>query len=131
MVKNKSSEIKDLRKIAKELNVIPIDFQWFESWGLQPNGNVMFFQFEEPYLIEIVENQKIINMVYFGAANKYENLKEIMPTRNKEAITCPECVGNGTLKEFKDHSNLSKTVRCNCGGIGWLPSNDKRYLYFD
>lgn len=128
--KSESSEIKDLRDIAKELNVIPIDFEPFASWGLKADGSVIFFQFEEPHLIKSVKNQKIINMVYFGAANKYETLKELMPIRNKESIICPGCDGAGKPKEFAHIERLKNFIKCNCGGVGWLPSDDKKYLYF-
>ena len=129
-VKSESLQQNDLREIANEMNVIPIDFDWFASWGLRPDCSVIFFQFEEPYLIEVVENQKIINIVWFGASKKYEILKELNPIRNKESIICPSCDGAGRPKEFAHIEHLKNAIRCNCGGVGWLPSSDNKYLYF-
>ena len=35
---NKTSETLDLRKIAAEINVLPVVFDWTASWGIKPNG---------------------------------------------------------------------------------------------
>lgn len=125
-----SVEKLDLRKIAEEINVLPVALDWFASFGLNPDGTVISFTFDKPYEIEIIENQKIINMVFFDASKKYAELKELMPIRNSESIICPGCEGTGIVKEFALHEMLSKSVRCNCGGVGWLPSSDEKYLYF-
>jgi hypothetical protein len=69
-------------------------------------------------------------MVFFDAATKYPELEELTPARNPESIVCPGCGGTGILKEFADHEFLAKSVRCNCGGVGWLPGADEKYLYF-
>lgn len=125
-----SDEKVDLRKIAAELNILPVLFDWFSCWGIEPNGEIILFQFKKPYRIKTETNQKIINIVLFDAAKKHTELKDLMPVRNHESIECPNCKGTGIIKEFSDHELLSKTVRCNCGGLGWLPSADKKYLYF-
>jgi hypothetical protein len=120
----------DLRQIAVELNVLPVVFDWFACWGIDRNGEIILFQFEKPYKIKTETNQKIINMVFFDAAKKYPELVELTPVRNPESIICPGCDGTGISKEFADHEFLAKSVRCNCGGVGWLPSADEKYLYF-
>jgi hypothetical protein len=120
----------NLREIAGQLNVLPVTFDWFESWGIQPDGEILFFQFEKPYIVRIETNQKIINMVFFDAAKKYSQFAELMPVRNPESIICPGCDGTGISKQFADHEFLAKSVRCICGGVGWLPSADPKYLYF-
>jgi len=125
-----SEEKLNLREIAAELKVLPIVFDWFAGWGIQSDGLILSFTFDKPYKIEIVENQKIINMICFDAANKYSELSGLMPVRNPESIVCPDCEGTGILKEFADNEFLSKSIRCNCGGVGWLPSADEKYLYF-
>ena len=120
----------NLREIAGEINVLPLDFDLCAAFGLQANGNVIFFKFDKPYEIKVIENQKIINMVYFDAAKNYPKLAELMPVRNPESIICPGCDGTGIYKEFAHIEILAKTVSCNCGGVGWLPSADPKYLYF-
>lgn len=120
----------DLRKAAVEINVLPLAFDWTAAWGLQTNGDVILFNHNKPYELEAVDNQKIINMVLFRAAQKYPTLEELMPVRNAESIICPGCDGTGICKEFAGHEQLSKAVACNCGGVGWLPGSDEKYLYF-
>ena len=120
----------DLRQIAVELNVLPVVFDWFACWGINPNNEIILFQFEKPYKIKTETNQKIINMVLFETAKKYPELEELMPVRNPESIVCSGCDGSGISKEFADNDFLAKSIRCNCGGVGWLPSTDKKYLYF-
>ena len=126
----KFSDKWDFRKIVSEINVLPIKPDWFSFWGIQPNGNVIHFNAEKPYEQEIVTNQKIINMVFFVAAKNFPELKELMPIRNPESIVCPGCDGTGIPKEFANHEVLSKGIACNCGGVGWLPGADEKYLYF-
>jgi hypothetical protein len=126
----KTNKELDLRKIAFEINVLPIAFDWFTNWGIQPSGEIIFFSYEKPYEVDLVTNQKIINMVLFRMAKKYPDLKELKPIRSTESITCPGCEGTGILKEFAHDELLSKGVNCNCGGVGWLPSADEKYLYF-
>ena len=125
-----SNEKLDLRKIARELAVLPIAFDWFASWGIKADGQIIFFTFDKPYKIDLVQNQKIINMVLFRAAKNYSQLNELMPIRNPESIVCPGCDGSGIPKQFADNELLSKAVACNCGGVGWLPSADEKHLYF-
>ncbi len=69
-------------------------------------------------------------MVLFKTAKKYSELEELMPIRNAESVVCPGCAGTGIIKEFADDEFLSKSVNCNCGGVGWLPSADKKHPYF-
>ncbi|HEY8562026.1 MAG TPA: hypothetical protein VIL74_16760 [Pyrinomonadaceae bacterium] len=120
----------NLRKVAAEINVLPLAFDLCAAWGLQADKTVIFFTFDKPYKIDVSENQKIINMVFFDAAKNYPELEELKPVRNPESIVCPGCDGTGIYKEFANHEILSKFVRCNCGGVGWLPGDDPTYLYF-
>jgi hypothetical protein len=120
----------DLRKISGKINVLPLAFDLCAAFGLQADGTIIFFTFDEPFEINVIENQKIINMVYFDAAKKYSELAELMPVRNPDSIVCPDCDETGIYKEFANHKTLSKFIRCNCGGIGWLPRDDPKYLYF-
>jgi hypothetical protein len=125
-----SDEKLDLRKIAREVKFLPIVFDWTACWGIQPNGETVLFVYSKISEIKVETNQKIINMVLFRTAKKYSELAELMPFRNPESIVCPGCDGTGILIEFADNEFLAKSVNCNCGGIGWLPSADKKYLYF-
>lgn len=126
----KSSDKRNLQKIVLELNVLLIKPDWFSYWGIQPDGNVIYFDIEKPYNEKIVNNQKIINMIFYTAVKNFPELKELMPVRNPESIVCPGCDGTGIPKEFAHHEILSKGIACNCGGVGWLPSADEKYLYF-
>src|SRR5262245_2715385 len=113
----KFSDQWDLRKIVSELNVLPITPDWFSYWGIRPNGEVISFNVEQPYDEKIITNQKVINVVFYDAARKSSELKELMPVRNEEAITCPGCDGAGILKEFADNEFLANFISCNCGGL--------------
>jgi hypothetical protein len=120
----------NLRELAAELNVLPVTFDWFACWAVRPSGEIILIEFEKPYIIKTETNQKIINMVFFEAAKNYSELKELKPARNPESITCPGCDGTGILREFAHIESLAISVRCNCGGVGWLPGADSKYLYF-
>lgn len=127
---DESDKILDLRKLAREISFLPIVFDWTACWGIQPNGKTILFIYSKISEIKIETNQKIINMVLFRTAKKYSELEELKPVRNSESIVCPGCGGTGILKEFADKEFLAKSVNCNCGGVGWLPSADEKYLYF-
>lgn len=120
----------DLRRIASEIRYLPVAFDLGRSWGIKPNGETVAVIYSIPYEVKPETNQKIINMVLFRTARNFPNLKELTPVRNPESIICPGCDGTGIPKEFAQHELLAKAVSCNCGGVGWLPSADKKYLYF-
>ncbi len=115
----------DLRKIASELNVLPIYPDWSGAFGIRPNGEFFSFSYEKPYEIKTAYNQREINSVLFQAVKNYSELQELMPVRTPDSIECPDCDGTGNYKKFADHEVLSKTVVCFCGGLGWLPNENK------
>lgn len=120
----------DLRKIAGEVNFFPVVFDLGGSWGIKPDGETILVIYSASLKTEIETNQKIINMVLYRTAKTRPELKELMPARNPESIICPGCDGTGIYKEFAFHELLSKAINCNCGGVGWLPSSEEKYLYF-
>ena len=66
----------DLRKIARELNVLPLVFDFEHNWALRPDGKIVSFPYEQPAEIEVIdEDQKrFLNMrrgVYLRASKTY------------------------------------------------------------
>lgn len=49
------------------------------------------------------------------AAQRYEQLGSLMPTRRPDSVVCAYCNGRGS--PYPEVSNLV----CRCGGLGWLP----------
>ena len=127
---DKSFKKHNLREIADKLNFLPATFDWFDCWGIQPNGKIILVSFDQISKFKTEKNQKILNMVLFETANTFPQLIELKPIRSKDSILCPGCSGTGILLEFAHNELLAKSIRCNCGGVGWLPSSDDKYLFF-
>ncbi len=117
----KFDEPLDLRKIAAELNVLPMFLDMGGCYGIRPNGEIVSFSWDEPYKLEVENDPRIWNLVLFQGAKKYPELKELVPIRSPDSVECPHCKGTGIIHGLVEHGISPQNIVCYCGGIGWLP----------
>jgi hypothetical protein len=117
----KFDEPLDLRKLAAELNVLPLFLDFGGCYGIHPNGEIVSFYWDEPYKVEVENDPRIRNIVLFQGANKYPELEVLLPARLSDAVECLDCKGTGIFQGLAEHGIVPQNIVCYCGGIGWLP----------
>ncbi len=115
----------DLRKIASELNVLPLYLDWSGAFGIRSNGEFFSFSYDQPYQIRTDYNQREINGILFKGSKKFPELQELMPIRTPESIECSDCKGTGTHPMNTAIGFTEEKIVCYCFGLGWLPEEEK------
>ncbi|MBA3322342.1 MAG: hypothetical protein H0T45_12985 [Pyrinomonadaceae bacterium] len=111
----------DLRELAAELNALPMFLDFGGCYAIRPNGEIISFDWDEPYNLESENDPRIRNLVLFQGAKKYPKLSELVPSRLPDAEDCPHCNGTGMEPMNKKLGFDEERIVCYCGGLGWLP----------
>jgi hypothetical protein len=105
----------NLRRIAAELQVLPLVPDMGGCYAIRSNGEVVSFSWDAPGDVRVEKDPRIRNMAVFQGSRKYPTLKSLVPPRRADALDCPHCLGTGKLPE------PMQNIICYCGGLGWLP----------
>jgi hypothetical protein len=109
-----------LRKIAAEIEALPLVLDMGGCFAIRPNGDVVSFAWDTPSDVRIEEDPRIRNMAIFQGSEKYPTLQPLIPLRPADAPECPQCRGTGKLPE------AIPNLICYCGGLGWLPGKKEQ-----
>ena len=109
----------NMRKLAAELNLLPVLRDMGGCYGLRPNGEIFSFVWDEPYQLRIERDVRIQNLVLFQGAKSFPDLAEMVPARPPDARECEFCKGTGRADGLS--AELAESVLCYCGGLGWVP----------
>src|ERR1051325_6294012 len=88
----------DLRKLAAELNLLPMFLDVGGCYSIRPNGEIVSFPWDEPHKVDVENDPRIRNIVLCQGAKKYPELEELIPTRPTDAVECPDCKGTGIFQ---------------------------------
>lgn len=110
---------RELRKVVGELRLLPLVFNW-DPFCISPEGDIVALSQENHADREVVTDRRIINIVLFQGIKKYPELEELMPIRSADDVACQYCGGTGVEPTAKE-LNLTDTIICYCGGLGWIP----------
>jgi len=108
-----------LRRLAADLNALPLYYGWFRCLAIRPNGDIISFDIDAPDHIQPpgrirIEKDSIIrNLALYQGSKKYLELQILVPSKPADAIDCSFCGGKG---------DFTTKVVCFCGGLGWLPN---------
>jgi hypothetical protein len=105
-----------LRKIAAEIEALPLVMDMGGCYAIRCNGDVVSFAWDTPSDVRVAEDPRTRNMAIFQRSKKYPTLQSLVPARPDDAAECPQCRGTGKLPE-----PMPANVICYCGGLGWLP----------
>jgi hypothetical protein len=99
---------------AKELNALPLYFDWSGAIGIRPDGEIVHWDYDnlDAGTLEVVEIVWVRTALVTGA-KRYPNLRQLIPVRTANAVTCETCNGTGTMPQFP-------RVICCCSGLGWV-----------
>jgi hypothetical protein len=109
----------DLRKLAGELNLLPLLLDMGGCIGVRPDGALFAFVWDDPYELMPETDTRVCNIALFNGAQKFPEMMELIPMRPANARECDYCKGSGVVVGLPP--DLAKAVRCYCGGLGWVP----------
>jgi len=109
----------DMRKLAGELNLLPLLSDMGGCIGIQPTGEFFSFAWDEPYELIPESDIRVCNIALFVGAKRFPLMSEFIPDRPRTARDCDFCHGSGSVVDLQ--SDLAKEIRCYCGGLGWVP----------
>jgi len=117
----------DLRKLAAELNTLPMMFDWSGYYEIRPNSEIVVVDFnDEPYKLKPELDPRICRMILYQGVKKYPQLHELMPKRPSDAEDCRSCNGTGVDPMNEKLGFDEERIVCWCGGLGWLPKGEKQ-----
>jgi hypothetical protein len=115
----------NLRKIASELNVLPLYKDWDGTFGIRSTGEFFSFSYKKPDEIRTTYNQREINGILVRGLKKYSELQELMPTRTTNSIECSDCGETGISPMNEKLGFTKERIVCFCGALGRLPNENK------
>jgi glycolate oxidase FAD binding subunit len=102
---------------ARATNALPISIGFTGALGFTPDGVALFFDWESEQVRPETEARWII-MAAVSAAERYPELRGILPVRPPTAKTCTQCSGTGRM-EITPLIPL-KPYCGDCYGLGWI-----------
>jgi hypothetical protein len=104
------------------VNALPLLFDWTGFMALRLDGQILWVPYDDdPGEIELVQEERLRNIGLFRGTQFHPKLSFLMPRKPSDAIDCPDCRGTGKIILPPNLEHLSDSLRCYCGGIGWLP----------
>lgn len=114
----------DLCKLASEQHFLPIFYDWFAVCSVRPNGEMVWYDFENPEKLKIENNARIRNIAIVKGIERFPELLPFLPQRTYEDIDCPYCESTKkTRQAMPEH--LQDVLNCYCGGLGWIPKDGR------
>jgi hypothetical protein len=108
------------RKIAQELNILPIFFNWEGFIGIRSDSTFIYYDEEKENWKEEHNRAWQITALVDGS-KKYKLLKQLLPERTEDAVQCSDCEGTGNL--LVGGKVDEKAICGSCFGLGWTNSN--------
>ncbi len=100
--------------LARRIQALPVYTDMSGALAFTVDGRVLFFSWETEQIQPT--NDEWVTVAAVAAAEKYPELREILPQRPATAATCGKCGGTGKLQLTPE-----LTPRCyTCRGLGWV-----------
>jgi hypothetical protein len=106
-----------LSALVRAHKALPLYSGWTETIAIHEDGVMVRWVTEEWPGAQELDDRTWVNLALVQGAARYPELRDLIPTRPDNALTCDSCQGAGRIPGLPD--NL-KQIICGCGGIGWL-----------
>lgn len=110
---------RELRSVATVLGALPIVFDENGTIAVRRDGTLLSYRWAEDHSLtsEIPARDRLIALVI--GAEKYPELRELLPAKPADARPCPACSGTGLPLSDEELT----IVRCStCCGLGYVPT---------
>jgi hypothetical protein len=105
------------------IGALPLWADWNGGVAICPDGELIGFLWDEPQSAEVEADPHLRFLACVAGAEKYPELKALLPKRTALDRGCPSCNGSGVILGLKELGIDLKNIRCYCGGAGWLPAS--------
>lgn len=103
---------------ASTHRALPVLFDMGGCLALRGDHSAVSFPWDDSEAVRQESDPRIVNLALLCAAERHAQLAWVRPLRGPSDVDCPHCGGTG--QAFPGHPEL-ESVRCYCGGLGWLP----------
>ena len=100
------------RTVARTTNALPVYSDWSGSLAVTPDGEVLFYDSESGQVTPVTDDAWSI-VAAVSAAQKYPDLRDMLPDRPPTAKSCGVCSGTG--RQMPGKAFCGK-----CSGLGWI-----------
>ena len=105
----------DMGAIAQQMHALPVYLDMSGALAFTVDGVVLFLDWETEQVTPTTDESWII-VAAVAAAEKYPELRELIPPKPSHATICHSCRGTGKLSLAP-----KLTVGCwTCRGLGWV-----------
>jgi hypothetical protein len=108
-----------IAKTVREMNALPLWSDWSGGVAIRPDGELIGFLWDEPDSIKVETDPHLRFLACVVGSERFPALTYLKPQRTVEDRDCASCSGSGVIPGFESR----KSIRCYCGGSGWLPSD--------
>lgn len=112
----------DICEIVSEQNFLPIFYDWTAFCSVRPNGEMVWYDYENPQKMEVEHNERIRNIAMVKGIEIFPELSPFLPQRTFDDIDCPSCESTEKTRQAMP-KHLQNSIGCYCGGLGWIPKN--------
>lgn len=110
---------RELRSVATVLGALPIFFDADGTIAIRRDGTLLSYRWATDHSLtsEIAPRDRLVALVV--GAEKYPELRELLPARPADARPCPACSGTGLPLSDEELS----AIRCGtCCGLCYVPT---------
>jgi hypothetical protein len=104
--------------IARRHAAVPAVMDMGGALAITADGDVLEILWDHPGTATKVTDPRERSIAYYAVSQRYPELESISPKRPASARDCRACGGTGR-PDVPVH--LQDSVRCWCGGLGWVP----------
>jgi hypothetical protein len=103
-----------MKSAVDEHRFLPLYIGWLATLGIRADGSFVRWDHEEDRSrVSQLSDAYWQRMAICYGAEKYPELRVLLPERPVEAATCSACAGTGKV-------GSGSHLVCQCGGTGWL-----------
>lgn len=103
-----------MKEVAREKQFLPVLYDMSGVLVILMTGQIGWIDYG-PFAHWKEESDTRVNRIaWFLASQKYSELKELLPKRPGNALSCQVCKGKGKIE------HPSNGFMCKCGGLGWI-----------
>jgi hypothetical protein len=112
----------DVSAFVATLDALPLYADWGGGVALRSDGELIGFLWDEPQSIKVETDPHLRFLALVSGGERYPELASLSPKRTAHDRDCPVCGGSGHVIGLEAYG-MGTTIRCYCGGAGWLPAN--------
>ena len=113
----------EIATFVKTLDALPLHASWGGGVAIRSDGELIGFLWDEPQSIKVETDPHLRFLALVEGSQSHTELACLATMRTADDRDCPLCDGTGRLRELEEAGVDTKSIRCYCGGTGWLPRN--------